>query len=88
MGDEIAAWEKKTCSVLDELNLDPVGNSTVGEKLLLFSKEIRVEIKFGELPRNLVIETVEVDKLPKRKGVGRDKPRVQERFGRPTAERW
>lgn len=66
--------EKKTRSVLVELNLDLVGHSTVGEKLLIFSKESRVKIKFWKLSHKLVIKMIEVDKLPKRKDVKRDKP--------------
>lgn len=66
--------EKKTRLLLVELNLDPVGNSTVGEKLLIFSKEIRVKIKFWKLSHKLIIKMIEVDKLPKRKDVKRDKP--------------
>lgn len=68
--------------MLEELNLDLVGNSTVGEKLLLLSKEIRVEIHFWEsVSHKLIIKTVEVDKLPKRKGVRRA-------FGRFTVKHW
>lgn len=66
--------EKKTRLLLVELNLDPVGNSTVGEKLLIFSKEIRVKIKFWKLSHKLIIKMIEVDKLPKRKDAKRDKP--------------
>lgn len=66
--------EKKTRLLLVELNLDPVGNSTVGEKLLIFSKEIRVKIKFWKLSHKLIIKMIEVDKLPTRKDVKRDKP--------------
>lgn len=66
--------------MLDELNLDLVGNSTVGEKLLLLSKEIRVAIKFWELSHKLLIRTVVMDNVPKRKGIPRNKPRIQERF--------
>lgn len=65
--------------MLDELNLDPGGKGTVGEKLLIFSKEIRVEIKLWELSHTLIINTADVDKLPKGRGVRGDRPRVQER---------
>lgn len=41
--------EKKTRSMLEKLTLDAVGNSTIREKLLMFSKEIRVKMKFGGL---------------------------------------
>lgn len=72
--------------MLDELNLDLVGNSPFGEKLLLFSQEIMVEIQFWEFSDKLTIKTVEVDKLPKRKGVRRDKSWIQERFGQVHSE--
>lgn len=71
--------EEETCLVLDELNLGPAGNSTFGEKLLIFSKEIRVEIQFGELSHKLIIKVIAVDKLPERKGVRREKAKIQDR---------
>lgn len=72
--------------MLDEMNLDLGENSTVGEKLLLLSKEIRVEIQFWELSHKLLIKTVVVDKVPTRKGVRRDKPRIQGRFWQVHSE--
>ena len=43
----MAVGEKETCLVLDELKLGPPGNSTVGEKLLIFSKETGWKYRFG-----------------------------------------
>lgn len=86
MGEQTASGEKEACSVLNELNLDLVGNSPFGEKLLLFSQEIRVEIQFWELSHKWIIKMVEVDKFPKRKSVRRDKPRIQERFWQVHSE--
>lgn len=54
--------------------------------LLIFSKELRVDIKFWELSHKSIIKTLEVDKLLKRKGVKRDKPRTQEWFSQDLSE--
>lgn len=69
-------------SVLGELNFDPGVDSTVGEPLLICSKEIRVEIKLWEFSRNLITKTTEVGKLPKREGVKEGEPRTQDSFWR------
>lgn len=52
----------------------------VGEPLLIYNKEIRVEIKLWEFSRNLITKTMEVGKLPKREGVKRNEQRTQDSF--------
>lgn len=85
MGQEMVVGEKKIRIVLDELNQIYV-EIDVGEMFLIFSKEFRVDIQFWELLYKLIIKILEVDKFFKRKGVKRDKLRIQEWFSQDFSE--
>lgn len=58
----------------------------MADTCLIFSKEITVEIKFLQFSYKLIISAIEEDKLCKRRGVRRDKPRTQERFWQAHSE--